>query len=107
VGDPAAKEQVPFAVADCGCAQGPTASPRPVRAVEERISSIMSAAENAILTLKNECKRQLVLLPVKVRLPAAGRRSAAGVQRSCDCCWAVCLAFGQSKAYIGMPCAPP
>ena len=58
-----------------------TASPHPVRAVEDKINSIMSAAEDAIQTLKNECKLQLVLLPAKVR-PARWRRPATSTVAS-------------------------
>ncbi|KAL4452511.1 hypothetical protein ABPG75_008173 [Micractinium tetrahymenae] len=36
-------------------------------AVEEKVGTIMSAAEDAVLALKNECKRLLVLLPAKTR----------------------------------------
>jgi hypothetical protein len=35
-------------------------------AVDEKVSNIMSAAEDAVMALKNECKRLLVLLPAKV-----------------------------------------
>jgi hypothetical protein len=35
-------------------------------AVEEKVGAIMSAAEDALMTLKHECKRLLVLLPAKV-----------------------------------------
>lgn len=48
-------------------AQRPTAPSLPPCAVEERVASLMSAAEDAVLQLKNECKRLLVLLPAKVR----------------------------------------
>lgn len=52
-------------------AQRPTAPSLPPCAVEERVASLMSAAEDAVLQLKNECKRLLVLLPAKVRQAAA------------------------------------
>ncbi|KAL4450188.1 hypothetical protein ABPG77_010857 [Micractinium sp. CCAP 211/92] len=35
--------------------------------VDEKVGTIMSAAEDAVLALKNECKRLLVLLPAKTR----------------------------------------
>lgn len=43
----------------------------PLLAVDEKVGTIMSAAEDAVLALKNECKRLLVLLPAKVLLPGA------------------------------------
>ncbi len=35
-------------------------------AVDEKISSIMSAAEDAIMQLKNECRSLLIRVPAKV-----------------------------------------
>lgn len=43
----------------------------PLLTVDQRVASIMSAAEDAVVALRNECKRLLLTLPAKVR---AGRR---------------------------------
>lgn len=50
--------------------QLPTAVLSLLPAVDLRVSSLMSAAEDAVVALKHECKRLLVLLPAKAR-PAA------------------------------------
>lgn len=38
-------------------------------AVEDKVGIIQSTAEDALMTLKHECKRLLVLLPAKVGVP--------------------------------------
>lgn len=56
----------------------PTAPAPTPPAVDLRVSSLMSAAEDAVMTLKNECKRLLLLMPAKVR-----RRPPPLVQPCC------------------------
>ena len=64
--------------------------PRPLRAVEDRVSAIMSAAEDAIVALKNECRRQLIVVPKKARPGGAGGAAAARVRSSAVPCKAGC-----------------
>lgn len=52
----------------CAAGRQPALLPRlPPAAVDEKVRSIMSAAEDAILVLKNTCKTELLRLPAKVR----------------------------------------
>ena len=64
--------------------------------MEDKISSIVSAAEDAIMTLKNECKRQLMLLPTKVR-------RAAAAARVCEAVW---WGGRLSRTGLGFVCCP-
>ncbi len=54
-------------------------------AVEERVASLMSAAEDAVLQLKHECKRLLVLLPAKVRQQLVAAAGGRGARAGCQC----------------------
>ena len=64
----------------------PTAPPPPPRAVDLRVSALMSSAEDAVLALKNECKRLLMLLPAKARRRRRRRRRRCCCSRD-GACW--------------------